>query len=243
MYPEHGMEKSLSIVLLCHNERENLPTVIEQVESALLKTCEQGQADSVEVVVVNDGSNDGTEQWLHEQQLDVPLVVVSHDKRRGYGAAVRSGLAKAQGARVAYMDGDGQFEPIQIMDMLLLMDAQQADMVAGIRTDRQDSMYRRSVGWIYNVAVRRWLGLSYKDLDCGFKLLNRKALESLNLQLVGNLLGPEMLNQLESAGCKIVQMPVRHRARQHGKAKGADIFALQTTVLDLLKSATSRKSG
>lgn len=154
MYPEHNMEKSLSIVLLYHNKRENLPTIIEQVENALLKTYKQNQTDNVEVVVVNNDSTNNTKQWLHEQQHEVPLVVVSHDKRQKYNTAVHNELTKTQNTRVAYINNNKQFEPIQIINMLLLINAQQTNIITNIRTDHQNSMYHQNINWIYNVAVR-----------------------------------------------------------------------------------------
>jgi len=234
------MSLHLSVVLLCHNELENLPGVLSQVTDALLRIQNEGHADTAEVIVVDDGSTDGTEEWLAKEQNPIPLSVVRHKTRMGYGAAVRSGLDNATGDLVAYMDGDGQFEAIQLMDMIVLMGAQKADMVAGIRAERNDNFYRRSVGWMYNAAVRQCLNLNFEDVDCGFKLLTRSALEQIDLQLNGNLMGAEIFNQLKAAGATIVQMPVRHHTRKHGKAKGVDAYSLWATVLDLWKSATNR---
>lgn len=218
----------ITVVLLCHNEKENLPTVLSGVDRVL-----RGLG-TAEILVIDDGSHDGTEAWLQAGVAGIvaPIRVERHSRRRGYGAAVRSGLRCATGKMVVYMDGDGQYDPEQISAMLLTQSRHGCDVVAGIRTNRHDPAHRRFIGAAYNGAVRLALRLEQRDVDCGFRLLTQRAVRELEplVTLDGNLIGPELLLKAAQCGLVVQQIPVHHRPRQFGVAKGADLFAILGAV-------------
>ena len=218
----------ITVVLLCHNEKENLPTVLLGVDGVL-----RGLG-TAEILVIDDGSHDGTAAWLRAgvTGIQVPLRVERHPRRRGYGGAVRSGLRYATGNMVIYMDGDGQYDPEQIRTMLDTQSRHGCDIVAGIRTHRHDPPHRRLIGVAYNGALRVALRLEQRDVDCGFRLLTQRAVQALEprLSLDGNLIGPELLLRATECGLVVQQIPVHHRPRQFGVAKGADLFAILGAV-------------
>lgn len=216
-------------MLICCNERRNLEALLPCAERAL------AGFKAAEIVLVDDGSTDDTRAWLAGRTARVALRVVGHAHRRGYGAAVRTGLAAAHGERVVYMDGDGQYDPAQISELVLLLDSGH-DVVAGVRADRSDPVHRRLIGEAYNLAVRALLGLRFRDLDCGFKVLSRRALDAIELELDGNLIGPELMGKCAAAGLSIHQVPVRHAPREHGTPKGVDVFALVQTGRELARA-------
>jgi glycosyltransferase involved in cell wall biosynthesis len=223
----------LSVVLPCHNEVDNLPETLQKVD-AILAEIFSAPEGAAEIVVVDDGSQDGTADMVKQQSGCAPRRIVTHSDRRGYGAAVRSGLAAASGDRVVYMDADGQYDPQQISLFMSRMDSG-FDVVAGIRVDRGDKLHRRAIGTMYNTAIQIALGLNFQDVDCGFKLLSRHALNSIELVFEANLAGPEILLKAQAAGLAISQIPVKHTARVHGEAKGVDTFTLFKTGVDVVR--------
>ena len=218
----------LSVVLVCHDERPNLPRTLAELLGVLADL-----APNAEIIVVDDGSTDGT--------LDVippdPAILVRtarHPRRLGYGRAVRTGLEEARGRWVAYLDGDGQYRADELAGLLARLETDGADVVAGVRADRSDPAHRRLLARIYNDLVRRVTGLDYVDVDCGFKVLRREVLDAVELRCDGNLFGAELVAKAHRAGFRIVQVPVTHRPRRHGRAKGADAFAVAHSVRELI---------
>ncbi|MFT5432577.1 MAG: glycosyltransferase involved in cell wall biosynthesis [Myxococcota bacterium] len=213
---------------MCHNERESLPQTLSDVEATIAQL-----AISAEVLVVDDGSSDGTAEWLESRSHLIPVSIVRHAARRGYGGAVRSGLTAAKGARVAYLDGDGQYDAAQLIGMMRHMD-DGFDIVAGVRTKRSDPPHRLVIGALYNAAIRQVIAVTLKDVDCGCKLLSRRTVDTLNLVCDGNLIGAELMGKAHHAGLKILQIPITHRARRFGRPKGADTFAAMNAVRELV---------
>src|SRR5438552_986413 len=161
---------SLSAFFPAHNEEENLVPM-----AAALLSILPAVADEWELVVVDDGSEDATGRLADELAARHPRVrAVHHRTNRGYGAAVRSGLAAARYDYVFFTDGDHQFDVRQIVRLIPALD--RADAVVGYREHRSDPALRRlnAAGW--NLLVRVLLGLPVRDVNCAFKLLRRKAL-------------------------------------------------------------------
>ena len=126
---------------------------------------------TAEIIVVNDGSEDGTEQVC----LDAGVTVVSHPYSKGNGAAIKSGARAASGDYLVFMDGDGQHDPA---DVKKLMDkiAEGFDMVIGARSglDSQASMVRWSANSLYNKLASWMVNRKIEDLTSGFRAVNRK---------------------------------------------------------------------
>ncbi len=226
----------LSICLLCCNEKANLEVFLPRVEAVLVEVASQrAWVTAGEVVIVDDGSTDGTDAWLASRTWTVPWRTVRHAKRSGYGAAVRSGLAAATGDVVVYLDGDGQYRVEELPALLALVESG-CDVVAGVRTDRQDPFHRLAIGGSYNLLMRQVTGVSFRDVDCGFKVLRRRVVDSLRLTCDGNLVGAELMAKCQRAGFDVRQVPVTHLPRTRGRAKGADLFSIIGSVRELVSA-------
>ncbi|EQD62160.1 glycosyl transferase family 2, partial [mine drainage metagenome] len=130
----------VSLVIPAHNEAENLPGVLRAARTVLAAL-----GDDYEIVLVDDGSTDATVAVARAEMGDdaARLRVVTHSRKSGYGITVADGLRAAQGQWVAFMDGDGQFDPL---DLKLLAElAQAADLIAGWRRRRADPWHRSVV--------------------------------------------------------------------------------------------------
>ncbi len=192
--------------------------------------------DRLEVVIVDDGSTDGTAARADHLAAAHPNVrVVHHERRRGYGGAVRSGLSTAREPFVFFTDGDRQFDPADLRLLLPLLD--EADVVVGYRRKRSDPLRRRFVGWCYNRAIRVLFGLGVRDVDCAFKLFRCDVFAGVPLERIrsnGAFFSAELLINLDAAGVRVAQTGVPHHPRAWGKPKGAPPDVILRAIRDLL---------
>ena len=170
-----------------------------------------------ELVLVNDGSTDGSEEKLNEMAARNPAVKVIHFRRNfGQTAAMMAGFDHAQGEIIIPMDGDLQNDPADIPAMMRKLEDTASDMVIGVRVNRQDTFARKVQSRIGN-GVRNWItGDQITDTGCSLKLVKREAVERVRLFTGMHRFLPTLVRY---AGYKVIEMPVNHRARQFGVSK------------------------
>jgi len=209
------MRIELSVVLPAFNEADNLAAVVADADEHL-----SSAGIAYEILVVDDGSTDGTAAVLAALERERrALRSEAHASNLGYGAALRTGVSAARGRFVLLSDGDGQF---RMDDLSLLWPYRDsADVVLGYRNPRNDPFARRVAGWIYNrIFVRALLGGRFRDVNCGFKLFAREVLSDLELHSTGALISAELLTRARLRGASFVEVAVRHFPRRSGRATG-----------------------
>lgn len=193
-------------------------------------------ADDIEVNVIDDGSTDRTGQIADELARGDPRVhVVHHGARRGYGGAVRSGLAAATKEFIFFTDGDRQFRIADIERLVAAIDG--VDAVMGYRLKRQDPPPTRFVAWVYNNVIRILFLGGFRDVDCAFKLFRREVFERVPLERVrsnGAFFSAELLISLRRAGIRTREVGIPHYPRTAGKAKGQQPKVILRAIRDLL---------
>ncbi len=205
---------SLSLVLPAHNEEANIGIVVEQALAVL-----PAFSDDFEIIVVDDGSRDGTRAIVESVSVADPRVkLVHHPVNRGYGGALTSGFRASRGDHVMFMDADRQFD---LADLALLSPfVDRFDMVAGFRKERHDPFHRRVNAEIFNVAVRILFGVHLRDIDCAFKVLNGDLIRSMDLSAPGALINTEIQAKARRQGATLQQVGVHHYPRVAGTATG-----------------------
>jgi dolichol-phosphate mannosyltransferase len=194
-------EPTLSIVIPFYNEEENVEAVLRETREA---------NPTAEIVAVNDGSRDQTEKLIR-QFPDVRLV--SFPRNLGQSAALYAGLTASKAELCALMDGDGQSNPADIPGMVAL--AADNDVVCGYRVNRQDVWRVRAASRVAN-AVRRFVTKDgIRDAGCTLKIIRRAHLRYL---IPFNQMQCYMAAMLRRAGLRIIEAPVRHRARLRGRS-------------------------
>jgi glycosyltransferase involved in cell wall biosynthesis len=205
----------LSVFFPAYNDAPSLPALIE----ATFATVPQVTGD-FEVIVVNDGSQDDTDQVLLRlcARYGPRLRVVRHAVNQGYGGAVRSGLQAAKKDWVFYTDGDGQYD---VTELPRLVEALRpgVGLVNGYKTSRSDVFYRIWIGKTYLWTVRRLFRLKTRDVDCDFRLIRRSLLQGLTLESTSGTICVELVRRLQDTGCAIIEVPVRHLPRLHGRSQ------------------------
>jgi len=172
-----------------------------------------------EVLVVNDGSTDHTARVLHELARRHSRVrVIHHDRNYGYGAALRTGFANARKQWVFYTDGDGQYDPRELLRLARAV-RDDVDIVNGYKIFRCDPLHRVVIGRLYHYLVRWTFGLRVRDVDCDFRLIRREVLARIPLESDSGVICVEMVKKFQDAGCRFVEVPVSHFHRVYGKSQ------------------------
>ncbi|MCW5892735.1 MAG: glycosyltransferase family 2 protein [bacterium] len=219
----------LSAVVPLHDEVENVAAVVAGLRAVLPEVAEHW-----EVVLVDDGSRDGTGALVDAlAAADAGVRVVRHARNRGYGAAIRTGFAAARHGWLFLMDGDGQFDPGELPRLCAAH--ADADAVVGWRERRADPWVRRvnTAGW--NRLVRTLFRLPVRDVNCAFKLLRREALGAAATVADGAMISTELLARLRQRGARIVEVSVTHLPRRAGQASGAAPAVVLRAFLELAR--------
>jgi glycosyltransferase involved in cell wall biosynthesis len=221
----------LSVVLPAYNEEANVERVARDCVAFL-----DGRGLDYELLVVNDGSRDRTGEILNRLTSELPrLRPLHHPQNRGYGAALRTGFEAATKRFVFYMDGDGQFD-IRELDSLLPLATDEQHIVTGFRIERRDPFIRRLNaklfgGWL----VRVTLGVRVRDLNCAFKLIPKRVLDSITLESTGALINAELYGRAVRRGFGIKEVGVHHYPRTAGVQTGAHLSVILRAFYDLFR--------
>jgi len=228
----------LSIVLPVYNEVENIGKVV----SSILKFASSIISD-YEVIVVDDGSKDGTGKLIDKLASEHDKVVaLHHASNRGYGATLRTGFRAAKGDFIFFTDGDGQFDIKELPKLISLIKGG-ADIACGYRVKRADPFIRSLNAEIYNVLVRLLFGLNVRDIDCAFKLFRTEVIQNTKPQSSGAFINSEFLILAKKKGYTIKQVGVSHFPREKGKQTGNNVKVVVKAFWELAKFLVKVKKG
>jgi glycosyltransferase involved in cell wall biosynthesis len=217
----------LSVIIPIKDERDNLRLLHERLRRAL-----EPLGRSYEVIVVDDGSSDGSFAVLEELAATDPrLKVVRLRRNFGQSAALQAGIDWSSGEILVTMDGDLQNDPADIPRLLDKL-AEGYDAVLGLRADRKDNfLIRKLPSWAANWLIRKVTRVPIKDMGCTLRAMRREVAESLPLYGEMHRFVPVLLQQ---CGGRLAQIPVRHHPRTAGQTK----YNLTRTVRVLLDLIT-----
>jgi glycosyltransferase involved in cell wall biosynthesis len=202
---------TISFVIPAYNEADSIEVSLKE----LLGVVDEIEADA-QVIVVDDGSTDGTTSIVRSLRRSDPRVRVLRLRRnQGKSHALQVGLRAATGATVFLMDADGQDDPAEIPRMLDALDGG-LDLVTGRRKHRQDRFVKRTTSKLYNWTTRKLTGVDGHDFNCGFKAMRAEVARSLDLY--GDL--HRYIPVLGAwAGFRVGEIEVNHRPRFGGESK------------------------
>ena len=219
--------KSISAFFPCYNDKGTIASVILETKSTLEKLT-----DDYEIIVIDDGSTDGSRELLLKLQHDVPqLKLILHEKNLGYGGALRSGFKAVTKELIFYTDGDGQYD-VKELTFLLAKLTEGVDVVNGYKLKRQDPWLRVIIGYIYQYAVKFLFQLKIKDVDCDFRLIRRKVIDKIELESNTGTICVELIKKIELAGFKFTEVGVSHYYRTYGSSQ---FFTLERIIKTLYR--------
>ena len=208
----HESNLELSIVIPVFNEEDNIPHIVESLES-VLDTCGR----SHEMIFIDDGSTDGTFCALKDAHDRNPCIKTIKFRRNfGQSAALKAGFDHATGDVVISMDGDLQNDPDDIPVLLDKLENEDYDVVCGWRADRKDSVSKKYISKIANVVRRNITSEFIHDSGCTFRAYKNECVKGLELYGETHRYIPAMLLW---KGYRIGEVKVKHHSRTYGVTK------------------------
>jgi glycosyltransferase involved in cell wall biosynthesis len=223
--------KEISAFFPAYNEEENIEKTVLKAQNFLSK-----YALKYEIIIVDDGSTDKTGEIADRlAKKDSHIRVIHHSPNKGYGEALKSGFYNAKYDWIVTTDSDGQFDFSELEN--LWAKSKEADVVIGYRLKRKDPFFRKLFGFGWTFLNNLLFGLKVRDIDCSFKLVRRKVIETIpRLQSTrGGMISPELLAKAHRKGFKIAEVGVHHYPRFAGKQTGANLKVIIKSFIDLFK--------
>lgn len=210
---------SLTVLMPVFNELETVETAIERTMGATMPV------DKRELIVVDDGSTDGTAEIL-AREWPAEVRVVTHPHNMGKGAAIQTGLSHATGEFTTVMDADLEYDPEEVADLIVPLSRGDTDAVYGVRGFQAHNAFsfwyvvgNRGVTFAANLLFNCWLG----DLMTCHKAIRTDVFSSLPLRESGFAIEAEITARLLRRGTRIFEVPVTYRAR--GREEGKKLTA------------------
>ncbi len=217
--------RKLSVVIPALDEAESLPELIGGIRSHIPAGMEY------EIIVVNDGSTDNTEEVVRGIAREDPAVhMITFRKNFGKAAALEAGFHNSTGDIIISMDGDMQDDPAEIPAFIEKLD-EGFDLVSGWKTERKDPLEKHLPSKFFNAVVSRMSGIRLHDFNCGFKAYRRSVVESIELYGELHRYIPCLAAQ---RGFRIAEIPVHHNKRRYGKSK----YSMERYLHGLLDAVT-----
>lgn len=202
----------VSVVIPIYNEAKSIRALVDRLIPVLHPLGPH------EVILVDDGSTDGSSFILDEVQKENPSIVkiLYHRTNRGKATALQNGFRKASGELIVMMDGDLQDQPEEIPKLLAALDERYLDAVTGWKINRKDPFSKTFPSLLFNRILNRVSGLEIHDFNCGLKAFRKESLRHVNLH---GQMHRFILIFLAQLGFKVGEVPVEHAPRAHGKSK------------------------
>lgn len=202
----------LSVVVPVFDEEDSLEPLYRELDAAL-----SDLPGGIEIVLVDDGSGDGSLRVMRELAAkDGRVRPVALDRNHGQSAAFEAGFRAARGEVIATLDADLQNDPRDVPRLLACLDRDEADCVNGVRVDRHDGWVRRISSRIANGFRNRLTGESVSDVGCSLRVFRAEPARRVKMFRGMHRFLPTLL-RLE--GARVVEVPVAHRARRYGTSK------------------------
>lgn len=223
----------LSVFFPAYNEEAQIATTVNKAKSVLEKV-----AGEWEIIIVDDGSKDKTGQIADElAKSDARIRAIHHNPNQGYGGAFKTGFYSAKYPWITFTDSDGQFDFAEISSFISKQQETGADLVVGYYKKRQVSKTKILTSKMWELLVYLLFGLRVKDIDCGFKLVAKKVIDTIpHLESTrGAFISSEFLIKARKSGFKIVEIPVTHYPRETGSGTGRNLDVLIQSFKDLFR--------
>ncbi len=206
----------LSIIIPVYNECETIGAIINAVQQVSLPEVTK------EIIVVDDGSNDGTRKWL-QNQSENEILVIFHEQNMGKGAAVRTGFKYATGELLVVQDADTEYDPNDLKEMVEQIlsgsDAVYGSRFNGRRPNKIFPFCHRLVNQLLTNFSNIFSGLSITDVATCYKIVRREILDKIILCENGFAFDVELAAKLGRLNCKVTETSISYKSRTYSEGK------------------------
>jgi len=221
---------SLSVIMPVYNEAGVIEEVIRDFYEKVIKKILDAK-----FIIVEDGSTDGTKEILNKLNREIPFLLISDEKRKGYAKAFKRAIGIAKTELIFFSDSDGQHDPTDIFKLLREIDRN--DIVSGYKFPRYDPIHRIIISKVHNFLIYLLFGLKMKDINSGFKLIKKKVIDNVSND-VRNLkycVMSEFILKAYISGYKIKEIPVKHYPRKSGKTVIFSPMKLPLIIIEIIR--------
>lgn len=229
----------LSTFFPVYNEEANVSGLLDEVLATIPQFAARWEA-----LVIDDGSTDSTAEIVRRYASEHPEIrLVQHESNLGYGHALRTGFEQSNGDAVFFTDADLQFHLSDFAALVAPFET--ADVVVGYRIKRRDPWHRLVVAGVYHTVLRRMFDLDVRDVDCAFKLFDRRVVDMFvgELQSRSAFISPELVIRAELAGFRVAEVGVTHYPRTAGKSGGATVKVIARTIGEMRSLRAVLRAG
>jgi len=197
----------LTVIIPIYNEASTLGTLLARVKKVPVEK---------EIIVVDDGSDDGTKDELRGA-VSEDILLLTHPENRGKGSAIRTALTKATGDVVIIQDADLEYFPEDYVNLIQVYEENDAKAVYGVRDLSHRTWLMRWGNQAMTLATNILYGYRLKDMETCYKMIDRRMLQSFELQSHRFEIEAEMTAKLLLSGVNILETPIRYDPREEGK--------------------------
>ncbi|UCD56349.1 MAG: glycosyltransferase family 2 protein [Candidatus Hydrogenedentota bacterium] len=231
---QNAVRSSISVVMPAYNEKENIERAVSSSLATLTSAC-----DDFEIIVVDDGSDDGTGEILDKLAERIPaLKVIHHDRNYKFGRALRDGIAAARKDLVFLTDSDNPIDMEDMKKAIPLM--KDYDLVNGYRLAREPSVKRIIYTAAYNIMIRTMFRLNVRDVNFSYKMAKRELLQKLDLRSEGSFIDAEMLVEARRNGARIGEIGIMYYPRVLGESTLAKPSIIAKILYEMFKYVLRR---
>jgi glycosyltransferase involved in cell wall biosynthesis len=209
------MREPIDVVLPVHNEAESIGATLNE----FYKVVTLDGNIPIRFVICEDGSRDNTVQVLKDLSATLPIFLISDPERKGYSRAVLDGFRATTSPLVGFIDSDGQCDPADFASFVTAQDSGRCDIAFGYRNPRHDHPIRVLMSNAFGFVYRCYFSIPVRDPSCPFLLIRQQSLQRVlrgNPGILKQGFWWEFIARCVSAGLRIQELPVAHRARSAG---------------------------
>lgn len=219
---------SISVIIPAYNDETTVGRLIDDVDCLLKEICTE-----YEILCINDGSKDNTLAVLEQRAAKFKNIrIINHPRNQGFGRTIRELYLNGKKELIFSLPGDYQFAPKELLTMAHGL--KQHDFVIGLRVKRNDPARRKFQSHIYNLMLRLFYGVRFKDVN-SIKLFKREILEYFTLESMTPFVDAELCIKAYKAGFAIVEVPIEHLPRLSQGASGGKLSVISDTFGDLIR--------
>lgn len=220
----------LTLIYPAYQDEANIDRVVRKALRVL-----PDMAERFEILVVDDGSLDRTAACVQAlADVDPRVRLIRHTRNRGYGQAIRTGLAAPSEMEwICLSDGDGQYDVADLAHMIPLTSSH--DVITGARRVNRNPLHRRWMSSAFNALIRTVFRVGFRDLTASLKLIRRDICPTERLLSRGNFTDVEIVLRAHRSGHRVLEVPIEHLPRAHGRSHAMSLKRILETFVELGK--------